>query len=122
MLEGTIWCIGKFKPPSGPFLALAPVHTHPLSGDSGDGFSVKQRVPLPLGLLGLNYPRFDLETFTSVRIPQLTSRFSVFGMQSPPRGLGGGGGLLGALGAAAQAPEDDSFTVHMQGVNAVIRL
>lgn len=98
---------------------------------SGDGFSVKQRVPLPLGLLGLEYPRFDLETFTSVRIPQLTSRFSVFGMQAPPRGVGGGiggGGLsfgnaLGALGQAMQQePEDDAFTVHMQGVNAVIRL
>lgn len=96
---------------------------------SGDGFSVKQRVPLPLGLLGLQYPRFDLETFTSVRIPQLTSRFSVFGLQAPPRGGGGGGGgfsfgapLAQALGGAAAALEDDAISVHMQGVNAVIRL
>lgn len=58
-----------------------------------------------------------MQTFTSVRIPQLTSRYSVqndgFSLGTP---LGVGGGL--------QVPqrEGDALHVHVQGVNAVIRL
>ena len=84
---------------------------------SGEGFSVKQRVPLPLGLLGLRYPAVDLETFTTVKIPQMTSRFSVqndgFGLGAAPQGFGGIGGAV---------REDNAFCLHVQGINAVIRL
>ena len=104
---------------------------------NGDGFSVKQRVPLPLGMLGLRYPRFELETFTSVRVPQLMGRYSVhndaLGLGRPVPTGGGGGTVLGGggggggfvsslLAPALQDASGDALTVAVNGINAVIRL
>ena len=55
------------------------------------------------------------QTFTSVRIPQLTSRYSVHG-----DGLTLGEPLTG--GAGRQQREDDALHVHVQAVNVVARL
>lgn len=86
---------------------------------AGDGFSVKQRVPLPLKLLGVEYPKVDLETFTSVKFPQISSRYSVqndgLTLGTPPP--------VGGAGAAGAVREDaDTLCVHVQAINAVIRL
>ena len=85
---------------------------------SGDGFSVKQRVPLPLGLLNLDYPKIDLETFATVKIPQISSRYSV-----QNDGLTLGSPLpIGGAGAGAARADADTLCVHVQAINAVIRL
>jgi len=41
---------------------------------SEHGLTMRQAVPLPLHLLGIKYPRLDLETYTSIKIPQMGSR------------------------------------------------
>lgn len=87
---------------------------------SGDGFSIRQAIPLPMHLVGLKYPKFDLETYTSVKIPQIGSRghndaFS-FGTPVPTMdgsSSGGGGG---------RNEEEDAFCVHVHGLSAVMRL
>lgn len=84
---------------------------------TGDGFHLKQRLPIPVGLIGLKYPKFDLETFTTVKIPQLTTRYSVqndgFTYGSP---MSVGDAAFGA------GRGNDAFHIHVQGVNAVMRL
>jgi hypothetical protein len=85
---------------------------------SQDGFSVRQAIPLPMHLVGIKYPRFDIETYTSVKIPQMGSRGHndgfAFGAPVPD---------LNAWGAGDERKEeDDSFTVHVHGLSAVIRL
>lgn len=78
---------------------------------AGDGFHCKQRVPVPLGWAGVTYPKLDLETYATIKIPQLTTRYSVQndGFIGQPQGFG-----------AVQ--QDDALHVHVQGINAVIRL
>lgn len=85
---------------------------------SENGFSVRQAVPLPLHLIGVKYPRFDLETYTSIKIPQMGSRghgADAFSFGNPVPGFGVGGGR-------ARSEDDDAFCVHVHGLSAVIRL
>ena len=84
---------------------------------SGDGFSVRQAIPLPMHLVGIKYPRFDLETYTRVKIPQMGSRGhnDAFSFGTPMEAMSGGGG-------AARNEDDDAFHVHVHGLSAVIRL
>jgi hypothetical protein len=80
-----------------------------------DGFSVRQAVPLPLHLVGVDYPKVDLEMYTSVKIPSLGSRGheSPFSFGAPVPGFDGGG---------RRSEEDDAFCVHVHGLSAVVRL
>lgn len=55
------------------------------------------------------------QTYTSVRIPQLTTRYSVHN-----DGLALGT-PVGFAGRGQQQAEDNALHVHVQGINAVVR-
>jgi hypothetical protein len=103
----------RFKPLLGFQIGLAGGQGEGNVVYSAEGFSVRQAVPLPMHLLGIKYPRFDLETWTSVKIPQMGSRghSSAFSFGSP-------------FGEAERPrrDDDDAFCVHLNGLSAVIRL
>jgi len=86
---------------------------------AADGFRVKQRVPVPLNWLRLDYPKFDLETYATVRIPQLTTRF---GVQNDELISLGSPFSEGRDSSNSRGLMDDSLHLHIQGINAVIRL
>lgn len=81
---------------------------------SGNGFNIKKRLPLNglLKLAGVSFPlNVELETFSDIRIPQLTTRYSV---QNDGMGLGG----MGVGVANGSQP----VQLHIGQVNAIIRL
>ncbi|EFN53463.1 expressed protein [Chlorella variabilis] len=77
---------------------------------AGDGFNVKQRVPIPRRWVGIPYPRFELETYATIKVPQLTTRYSLQrdGMRS---------GFPDSIGE-----EQDPLHLHVAAANFVIRL
>jgi hypothetical protein len=83
---------------------------------AGNGFNVKKRVGVNaiLGLAGIKLPgNFELETFSDIALPQLTTRYSV---QNDGFARGGGGGMV--LGAADGQP----LHFHVGQMNCVLRL
>lgn len=79
---------------------------------TGDGFNLKQRVPIPSSWTGLQWPKFELEAYANLRIPQLTARYSVQrdGLRhGVPSTIGDGD---------AQEP----LHLHISGANVVLRL
>lgn len=107
-------------------------HGHVIVGPEG-GFQIKQRVPVPLSLLWPGLGRFtkkhgvglDIETYSTIKLPH----FGGGGLDG--RGLGGGGLSFGSPvpdtvfhsgGAVLGRNENDALHLHVQGINAVIRL
>lgn len=79
---------------------------------TGDGFNLKQRVPIPSRWTGLKWPRVEVEAYANLRIPQLTARYSVQrdGLRhGVPSTIGDGD---------AQEP----LHLHISGANVVLRL
>jgi hypothetical protein len=90
---------------------------------TGSGLHLRQKFPLPLGLLGLpKYPRFDVETYTRVTLPALGGS----GANGVPDGSGGGFTLgqppLPPRTPAGVVPEKEPLHIHVQGINLVMRL
>lgn len=83
---------------------------------AGNGFNVKKRVGVNalFNLVGVKLPgNFELETFSDIALPQLTTRYSV---QNDGYTGGGGGGMM--LGAADGQP----LHFHVGQMNCVLRL
>lgn len=84
---------------------------------SGNGFNVKKRVGVNgiLGLVGVKLPgNFELETFSDISLPMLTTRFST--QNNGFDGSRGGGGMR--LGAADGQP----LHFHVGQMNCILRL
>ncbi|KAI3424109.1 hypothetical protein D9Q98_009470 [Chlorella vulgaris] len=79
---------------------------------SGDGFDCKQRVPIPRRFTRLQYPRFELETFATIKVPQLTTRYSVQ-RDAHRYGVRSGFGL---------GDEQQPLHLHVAAANLVVRL
>ncbi|KAL4459124.1 hypothetical protein ABPG75_013989 [Micractinium tetrahymenae] len=79
---------------------------------TGDGFNLKQRVPIPSRWTGLKWPKVELEAYANLRIPQLTARYSV-----QRDGL-----RRGVPSTIGDGDAQEPLHLHISAANVVLRL